>query len=82
MKYLRQLCAAFVLIIILALSAFAGEMSTTVVSPPPPSMPATTAGGEMTTVDTGEISTINSVMAPSSAIEIAVNLVQGVLSLF
>jgi hypothetical protein len=36
----------------------------------------------MTTVDTGEISTINSVMAPSSAIEIAVNLVQGVLSLF
>ena len=37
MNSLRQLCAASILVIVLAVSAFAGEMSTpTFTSPPPP----------------------------------------------
>jgi hypothetical protein len=55
MKNLQQLCAALALTIMLALPAFAGEMSTTFAPPAPPTNPAT---------------------------EIALNLLQSVLSLF
>ncbi|HKR01971.1 MAG TPA: hypothetical protein VJT09_14920 [Pyrinomonadaceae bacterium] len=56
MKTLQRLCAASVLTLALALSAFAGNMSTTVVSPPPPESQATTQGDISTSV-TGTIST-------------------------
>jgi len=80
MRYLRQLCAAFALTLILAMSAFAGQMSTTVTPPPPPPSSTSTATGERTTGDTGEISTTSSVT--DSATQITLNLVQGMLSLF
>jgi hypothetical protein len=68
---LRQFCAAFTLTIILACSCFAGEMDTTVTVPPP--SPAARITGEMDAGKAGEVST--------SATEITLNLLFGMLSL-
>jgi len=75
MRTLRRLCAAFVLILALALSAFAGDMSTTVAPPPPPQQ--ATTQGEIQTTSAGEIST-----GLTATTEIALSLISGVLSLF
>ena len=85
MRTLRRLCAAFVLILALALSAFAGDMPTPgVVSPPPPENQATTSGdmsttfaGQMDTTVTGDMPT--GIAATDSTL---LNLLQGVLSIF
>lgn len=84
MKTLKQVCAALVLTLTLALSAFAGEIQTTVVSQPPP--PSTTQGdssatstGEIQTTVAGEIQT--SITATNPATEIVLNLILGVFSL-
>ena len=81
MKTLRRLCTVFVLTLVLALSAFAGDISTTVVSqpsPPPESQVSTT--GDMSTGFTGEMTT--GAAAMDSTTEVALNLLQSLLSLF
>ena len=70
MKALRRLCATFVLTLMLALSAFAGEIQTGIAATPPPSQQSTTQG---------EIST--GVTATNPATEFVLNLILGVFSL-
>jgi hypothetical protein len=77
MRTFKRLCAAFALTLMLALSAFAGEIQTGIASTPPPSQQATTQG-EIQTGITGEIST--GVTTTNPAIEI-LNLILGVFSL-
>lgn len=89
MRNLKKLCAACVLTCILALPTFAGNMETGDVTPPPPPPPdsqAATTGGTSTTLDgqmdttvTGEMST--GVAATSPVTDLALNLVQSLLSL-
>lgn len=85
MKTLRKLCTVFVLTLTLALSAFAGEISTGITSPPPPAQ-ATTGeistgyAGEMTTGVTGDMSA--GIAATDPATEFVLNLLQSLLSLF
>ena len=84
MKTLRQFCIALAFTLALTLPAFAGEISTTV-APPPPSQPAQTAtvNGEISTTVTGQEETGSSeATAADSATEIALNLLQSLLSLF
>lgn len=76
MKTLRRLCVASVFTFALAMPAFAGEIQTTVT---PPSAPA----GEIETGITGQAETGSSeATASDSATQIALNLLQSVLSLF
>jgi hypothetical protein len=80
MKTLRQLCVALVFTFTLVLPALGGEISTTVATPP---AHATTTGGEIETTRTGDIETGSSEATVSdSATRVALNLLQGVLSLF
>jgi hypothetical protein len=76
MKSLRQLCAVIVLTMALALTAFAGEMSTTVVDPSPPSEQSATEGN-MTTMSAGQMGAGNA--DPATAV--ALNLLQSLLAL-
>lgn len=88
MKTLRRLCAVFVLTLTLSLSVFAGDMETGIAAPPsPPDSQAMTAGqmdttvaGQMDTGVTGDMST--GVAATDPATEVALNLLQNLLSLF
>lgn len=76
MKTLRRLCAVYVLTLTLALSTFAGDITTGVVAPPPPQA---TAQGDITTGVTGDIST--GITATDRATDIF-NLLRSLLSLF
>jgi len=78
MKTLRQLCAAFVLTLMLALSAFAGEMEAGIAPPPPPQQ--ATMQGEIHTGSAGQIET--GVAITDSVAQAALNLLESVLSLF
>jgi ABC-type phosphate transport system substrate-binding protein len=95
MKKVRQFCAAVVLTLIFALSAFAGQMTTWVADPPPPppsegnmstpvaqdpSSPSAAADGRISTPVAGQIQTGGSV-AVDPVTQMAMNLLQGVLSL-
>jgi len=64
----------------LALPAFAGEMQTTV-APPQPAQSPTTQGEMQTTVTGQEEADSSEATAADSAMEIALNLLQSVLSL-
>lgn len=85
MKTLLRLCAVFVLILILTLSTFAGDMETGITAPPPPPDSQAMASGDsstmlvgqMDTTPTGEMST--GVTASDSTL---LNLLQSVLSIF
>ena len=70
MKALRQFCAASMLTLVLALSTFAGEIETPRTPPP---QQATHAGD----IETGKAGDIEIPLT----VEIALNLIQGVLSL-
>lgn len=72
MRPLRQLCAALVLTLALALSAFAGDMTTGVTSTPPPP--------ESQVITTGDMTTGVTVTDPE--IEVILGLLQSLLSLF
>lgn len=74
MKSLRQLCAALVLALVLELSAFAGEMSTTIASPPPPP-----PQGNMSTTVACDMTT--GIADTDTATEVALNLLQSLLTL-
>jgi hypothetical protein len=82
MKTLRQLSVALVFALALTVSAFAGDIETgkTQLSPSPAT---TTAQGDIQTTVTGQEETGSSeATAADSATEIALNLLQSVLSLF
>jgi hypothetical protein len=81
MKTLRQLPVALVFTLALTIPAFAGEMETGK-TPPPPTSTATTAGEIHTTVTGQEETGSSEATATGSATEIALNLLQSVLSLF
>jgi hypothetical protein len=70
MNYLRLSLAAGALILTLAIPTFAGEIHTTIASPPPP------VTGEMHTGAAAETSDMETAVA-----EVALNIVQGILSL-
>jgi hypothetical protein len=81
MKALRQLSVACVFTLALTIPVFAGQIETMVV-PPQPAQTATTAG-QIDTGVTGQAETGSSeATATDSAAEIALNLLQSVLSLF
>jgi hypothetical protein len=80
MKTLRRLCAVFVLTLVLALSAFAGDMSTGITAPPPPSTSQATTAGDMSTGVTGDMST--GVTATDPTTDIFLSLLQSLLSFF
>ena len=80
MKTLRQLCLALVFTFTLALPTFAGEMQTTV-APPQPAQSATMQGEMETGITEQEETGSNEATAADSATEIALNLLQSVLSL-
>ncbi|HEX8494153.1 MAG TPA: hypothetical protein VF658_15000 [Pyrinomonadaceae bacterium] len=71
MKKVRQFCAAVVLTLSFAISAYAGQMTTWATEPPPP--PSTTTEGQM---DTGSSDAVDPVT------QVALNLLQSVMSLF
>lgn len=77
MKNLRRLSVALVFTLTLTISAFAGEMDTGFAPP-------TTANGDIQTPLTGQMDTLGSseATATGSATEIALSLLQSVLSLF
>jgi hypothetical protein len=80
MKHMRYLFAAFVLVSVLSVSPFAGNMHTG--APQPEPTPAPTEG-EMSTTANGDIHTGNSddAAAGDAVVAGALSLVQGVLSL-
>ena len=82
MKTFQRLCAASVLTLMLTLPASAGWISTGV-APPAPSPTPTAAEGEIHTTVTGQEETgSDEATASDSATEVALNLLQSVLSLF
>lgn len=82
MKTLRRYCAALTLALTLALSAFAGEMTTGFTTPPPPSSAsAETTPGEMQAGSANGMSTTSSGADVNSVAGIALTLVQNVLAL-
>jgi hypothetical protein len=81
MKTLRQLPVALVFTLALTMPAFAGEMETGKTTPSP--TPTATTAGEIHTTVTGQEETGSSeATATDSATELALNLLQSVLSLF
>ena len=81
MKTLRQLCVASVFVFALTIPALAGEIQIGV-APPPPTQPATAQGEIQTTVTGQEEANSSEATAADSATEIALNLLQSMLSLF
>lgn len=81
MKYIRQLCVALMFTFALVLPTFAGEISTTI-APPLPTQAATATGEIHTTVVGQEETGSSEATAIDSATEIALNMLQSVLSLF
>jgi hypothetical protein len=80
MKTLRQLLVASVVIFALTSPAFAGQIDTMIAPPPPP---AAVTEGRIDTTVAGQIETPSGeATAADSATELALNLLQSVLSLF
>jgi hypothetical protein len=81
MNTLRHLSVASVFVFALAIPAFAGQIDTG--SPSPPPAQTATVNGDIQTGITGQIETGSSeATAADSATEIALNLLQSVMSLF
>jgi hypothetical protein len=79
MKNLRRLSIAVAFTFALAIPAFAGGIETTLV-PPPPTAPAHITQGEIETTVTGQEE--ETAAATDSATQVALNILQSVLSLF
>ena len=77
MRKLRQLSMAVVFALMLANGAFAGTIGTG--PEPPPEPPSATAPG---TIGTGPSDAQPEVMATDPIVDVALNLLQSVLSLF
>jgi hypothetical protein len=80
MKNLRGLCGALVFTLALAMPAFAGQIETPLA--PPTTAPAATTEGQIDTTVAGQIEMPScEATAADSATEIALNLLQSMLSL-
>lgn len=82
MKPLRRLCVALVLTLVLALSAFAGDIQTGITTTPPPPESQATTTGEISTGVTGDMSTTAAGQMDTGVTDVALSLLQSVLSLF
>ncbi len=83
MKNLRQFCGALVFTLALTIPAFAGDIQTGITTPPSQPAQAATTKGDIQNTITGQAETGSSeATAVDSATEIALNLLQSVLSLF
>jgi hypothetical protein len=80
MKHLRQLCAACVLILAIAMSTFAGNMQAGITDPPPPTPSAATTAGNMEAGSAGNMET-TSITATDAVTGIALSLFQSLLTL-
>ena len=83
MKKIRQLCAATFLTLVLACSAFAGEMPAPGITQPPPP-PQLEASGDIQTLGSsaeGQLDT-SLVSDADSVAEVALTLMVGALSVF
>jgi hypothetical protein len=80
MKNLRQLCAAVVLTFVLTLSVPAGQITTGITDPPPPPA-STTIDGQITT-GTAEPMQTGGDEGLAPVTQIALNVLQSMLSLF
>lgn len=80
MEKVRQFCAAVVLVLSFAISAYAGQMTTWVTEPPPPP-PSASADGQMSTPVADPITTGSSEVA-DPVTQVALSLLQSVMSLF
>ena len=80
MNTLRNICAAVVLTLTIALSTAAGDMHTTAPTPPQPAPTPVEAQGEITTGLNGDMHTTES-GADVTLAGAVVDLVQGVLAL-
>jgi hypothetical protein len=82
---MRRAITISMLLLVLSVPAYAGEIPFGVTNPPPPPPASTssTAPGEISTGVAGEISTMISEEATTASMtETALNLLQSVLSLF
>ena len=82
MRTLRQLSVALVFVLALTVPALAGDIETGKPQPPPSPMTATAQGDIQTTVTGQEETGSSEATTSDSATEIALSLLQGVLSLF
>jgi hypothetical protein len=81
MRSLRQFCAASILVLVLAFSAFAGEMSTPGITAPPPPPDHSLAGGLIETPGVTSCETSNSETATIDSVrELALHLFDGMMS--
>lgn len=83
MKTLRQLSVALVFAMALTVPALAGDIETGKPQPPPSTPTAATSEGQIETTVAGQEETCSGEAAVvDSATDIALNLIQSVLSLF
>lgn len=83
MKTLRQLSVALVFALALTVPALAGDIETGKPQPPPSNQTTATTKGQIDATVAGQVETGSSeATATDSATEIALNLLQSVLSLF
>jgi hypothetical protein len=81
MKHLRQLCAAAVLTLMLAFSAFAGNIECGAV-PPPPDPPASVTGDIHCGVTATDRTSSDEAAFVDPATDFTLNILRSVLSLF
>lgn len=82
MKPLRRFCAALAFTLMLTLPAYAGWISTGVASPTPSQTPMAAPGAETTTDGSIHAPKNEEASAADSVTELALSLLQNVLSLF
>jgi hypothetical protein len=82
MKKLQRFCAAVILTLALALSAFAGDMGFPGDVPPPPPPPSMMADTSAPSVTSTSGTTTSDLIAVDPVTEAALGLLQSVLSLF
>ena len=81
MKKLQQLCAAVVLTLVFALSAFAGEMGCPGVTSPPPDQPAS-ATGDIQNPSASATGQMGTPLVSDPVVEIALTLMGSAFSVF
>jgi len=79
MKTLRQLCVATVFTLLLMTSTFAGDIHTGIAQPPPPDESSAITPGD---IDTPGRAIQNPQATSDSVVDIALNLLQTMLSVF
>jgi hypothetical protein len=82
MKSLKKVCAAVLLTLIISLTTLAGDMSCGITAPPPQQSQAATTGDISAGIASADKATGDEAMVANSVTEIALNLMQSVLSLF